>query len=81
MLYALCLFVGFFLGAVRPRGETQERAEAFVQKHPLTKEEVAEIKKPMGFVVMPETEHDMARERVLARNKELGVDTPLEDLT
>lgn len=34
----------------------------------------------VGFVVMPESDHDIAREKVLERNAQLGTTTHLEDL-
>lgn len=36
---------------------------------------------PKGFVIQPTTEADEAREQVLERNRKLGIDTPLEDLS
>jgi hypothetical protein len=33
-----------------------------------------------AVIYMPESDLDMARERVLEHNKELGIDTPLTDL-
>jgi hypothetical protein len=36
--------------------------------------------KVKGSVFMPESEYDIAREKLLERNRELGIDTKLEEL-
>lgn len=36
--------------------------------------------KPQGFIFEPEDEASEAREQIIARNKALGIDTPLSQL-
>jgi len=33
-----------------------------------------------GLVIMPVTEEEEARQRIIERNNELGIDTPIESL-
>jgi hypothetical protein len=36
--------------------------------------------KPKGFIHIPEEDAEIKRQEILAKNKKLGVDTPLADL-
>lgn len=83
MWLVLGLLVGFMVGrAVYKRKTIYEKFAEAIRVDDAGSKEVAKTLKDsgVGMVIMPLSEHDLAREKVLARNKELGIDTPLEDL-
>ena len=77
------LALGIAIGRKLYKKKLYEKVKGLLEEDfvPLTLREVlAKPQENMGMVIMPLTDHDVAREKVLERNKKLGIDTPLEDL-